>query len=105
MLRAAELHYTGKVSRFWLTFLYIVFFLRFCSYFREDLTSRSSVSTISEPSSYSTGLAPSVMSYLLGITAGKRAAGKIEAQELGLPVESTGLVLPCGSSARFIAEE
>ena len=54
-------------------------------------------------SSYSTGLAPSVMSYLLGITAGKRAAGKIEAQELGLPVESTGLVLPCGSSARFIA--
>ncbi len=33
-------------------------------------------------SSYSTGLAPSVMRYLLGITAGKRAAGKIEAQEL-----------------------
>ena len=55
-------------------------------------------------SSYSTGLAPSVMSYLLGITAAKRAAGKIEAQELGLPVEATGLVLPCGSSARFIAE-
>lgn len=51
MLRAAELHYTGKVSRFWLTFLYIVSFLRFCSYFREDLTNRSSVSTISEPSS------------------------------------------------------
>ena len=55
-------------------------------------------------SSYSTGLAPSVMSYLLGITAGKRAAGRIEAQELGLPVEATGLTLPCGSSARFIAE-
>ena len=55
-------------------------------------------------SSYSPGLAPSVMSYLLGITAAKRAAGKIEAQELGLPVESTGLVLPCGSSARFIAQ-
>ena len=32
-------------------------------------------------SSYSTGLAPSVMSYLLGITAGRRAAGRIEAQE------------------------
>ena len=46
-----------------------------------------------------------VILLLLGITAGKRAAGKIEAQELGLPVESTGLVLPCGSSARFIAEE
>ena len=51
---AEELHDRGKVSRFWLTFLYflyIVSFLRFCSYFREDLTSRSSVSTISEPSS------------------------------------------------------
>ena len=24
---------------------------------------------------------------------------------MGVPVESTGLVLPCGSSARFIAEE
>lgn len=48
---AEKLHDKGKVSRFWLTFLYIVSFLRFCSYFREDLTSRSSVSTISEPSS------------------------------------------------------
>ena len=54
-------------------------------------------------SSYSTGLAPSVMAYLLGITAGKRYRGTIEAQELGLPVRSTGLVLPCGSSARFVA--
>ncbi len=55
-------------------------------------------------SSYSTGLAPSVMTYLLGITAARRARGSIEAQELGLPVQSTGLILPCGSSARFIAE-
>ena len=55
-------------------------------------------------SSYSTGLAPSVMSYLLGITAGKKHNGTIEAEELGLPVDSTGLVLPCGSSARFIGE-
>lgn len=55
-------------------------------------------------SSYSTGLAPSVMAYLLGITAGRRHNGHIEAQELGLPVRSTGLVLPCGSSARFLAD-
>ena len=54
-------------------------------------------------SSYSTGLAPSVMAYLLGITAQAQHDGYIEAQELGLPVQSTGLVLPCGSSARFIA--
>ena len=56
-------------------------------------------------SSYSTGLAPSVMSYLLGITVGRQHAGRIEAQELGLPVTSTGLVLPCGSSARFIGKK
>lgn len=55
-------------------------------------------------SSYSTGLAPSVMAYLLGITAARRHPGRVEAQELGLPVQSTGLVLPCGSSARFVAE-
>jgi len=53
-------------------------------------------------SSYSTGLAPSTMAYLLGSTVSKRFAGSIEAQELGLPVESTGLALPCGSSARFV---
>ena len=56
-------------------------------------------------SSYSTGLAPSVMSYLLGITVGKQHAGYIESQELGLPVSSTGLVLPCGSAARFIGKK
>lgn len=56
-------------------------------------------------SSYSAGLAPSVMAYLLGITAAKRYPGLIEAQELGLPVASTGLVLPCGSSARFLAAQ
>lgn len=55
-------------------------------------------------SSYSAGLAPSVMAYLLGITAGKQFAGHIEAQEIGLPVAATGLILPCGSSARFIAQ-
>ena len=55
-------------------------------------------------SSYSTGLAPSVMAYLLGITARVQHDGYIEAQELGLPVQSTGLVLPCGSSARFVGK-
>lgn len=54
-------------------------------------------------SSYSTGLAPSVMQYLLGLTVGKQHPGTIQAQEIGLPVESTGLVLPCGCSARYIA--
>lgn len=55
-------------------------------------------------SSYSTGLAPSVMRYLLGLTVGTRYEGRIESEEIGLPVQSTGLVLPCGSSARFIGK-
>ncbi len=53
-------------------------------------------------SSYSTGLAPSVMTYLLGLHAQARFQGTIESQELGLPVSSTGLALPCGASARFL---
>jgi 23S rRNA (cytosine1962-C5)-methyltransferase len=56
-------------------------------------------------SSYSTGLAPSVMQYILGTTAGRKYKGSIDAQELGLPVQSTGLFLPCGASARFVAKE
>lgn len=49
--------------------------------------------------SYTTGLSPSVMSYLLGTTVGKRFKGSISADEIGLPVKETGLVLPCGSTA------
>lgn len=58
-------------------------------------------------SSYSAGLAPSVMAYLLGLEQKRHnIQGKIEAQELGLPVSATGLYLPCGSSARlYCAEE
>ena len=31
----------------------------------------------------------------------KKAGGKVEAQEIGLPVSSNGLVLPCGASGRW----
>ena len=48
--------------------------------------------------SYTTGLSPSVMQYLLGVTAGRRG-GKVTSSEIGLPVTSTGLVLPQGSTA------
>ena len=54
-------------------------------------------------SSSSPGLAPSVRASLLGTPAVVRHPGRVEAQEIGLPVTSTGLVLPCGSSARYIA--
>ncbi len=49
--------------------------------------------------SYTTGLSPSVMAYLLGETVGRRMGGKVSADEIGLPVEHSGFVLPCGSTA------
>ncbi len=52
--------------------------------------------------SYTTGLSPSVMAYLLEATVGKRFNGEVAADEIGLPVEASGSVLPCGSTALFI---
>ena len=53
--------------------------------------------------SYTTGLAPSVLSYMLGTEVTKRFGGKVMADEVGLPVSSNGLVLPCGASGRWEA--
>ena len=49
--------------------------------------------------SYTTGLSASVMQYLLGVTVGRLHGGRAAADEIGLPVSETGLVLPCGSTA------
>ena len=51
--------------------------------------------------SYTTGLQPAVLSYMLGETVSKKFGGKVTADEIGLPVESNGLVLPCGASGRW----
>lgn len=51
--------------------------------------------------SYTTGLQPAVLSYLLHMTVGKRFGGVVEADEVGLPVSESGLVLPCGASGRW----
>ncbi len=50
--------------------------------------------------SYTTGLAPAVLTYMLS-TALKSFHGTVDSQEIGLPVTSTGLVLPCGASGRW----
>lgn len=50
--------------------------------------------------SYTTGLQPAVLSYLIG-TELKRFPGKVTADEIGLPVSSNGLTLPCGASGRL----
>ena len=51
--------------------------------------------------SYTTGLQPAVLSYMLNTLLTKRFGGKVEANEIGLPVTSNNLVLPCGASGRW----
>ena len=51
--------------------------------------------------SYTTGLAPAVLTYMIGTAICKNHGGHIESDEIGLPVTSTGLVLPCGASGRW----
>lgn len=51
--------------------------------------------------SYTTGLAPSVTGYLLDSIVSKKYGGHTECDELGLPVSSSGLYLPCGSTGRW----
>lgn len=50
--------------------------------------------------SYTTGLQPAVLSYMMN-TALDKYRGTVTAEEIGLPVSSNGLVLPCGASGRF----
>ena len=52
--------------------------------------------------SYTTGLQPAVLSYMISTVLGT-ANGTVTASELGLPVSSNGLVLPCGASGRYEA--
>ncbi len=49
--------------------------------------------------SYTTGLSASVMKYILDDVITNTIGGKVEADEIGLPVSSKNQVLPCGSSA------
>lgn len=52
--------------------------------------------------SYTTGLQPAVLAYMLGVEL-QKYKGHTDAQEIGLTVSSTGLVLPCGASGRWEA--
>lgn len=54
--------------------------------------------------SYTTGLSAGTTGYLLHTLLGDRAGGKIVADEVGIPVSSTGAILPCGSAARWSRE-
>ena len=53
--------------------------------------------------SYTTGLPPAVLSYMLHTVLDPIHKGTVEADEIGLPVKGNGLVLPCGASGRWTA--
>ncbi len=53
--------------------------------------------------SYTTGLAPAVLTYMLS-TELSSFGGHVDSQEIGLPVKKNGLVLPCGASGRWEKE-
>ena len=54
--------------------------------------------------SYTTGLAPSVLTYILETVVTKRHGGHTDSGELGLPVTDSGLVLPAGATGRWVAD-
>ena len=51
--------------------------------------------------SYTTGLSPMAMQYILGLKVASKHGGTLEAGELGLRATATGLTIPCGASARW----
>ncbi|MCI6920721.1 MAG: class I SAM-dependent methyltransferase [Lachnospiraceae bacterium] len=51
--------------------------------------------------SYTTGLQPAVLSYMLSTVIRKKRGGEVQSSEIGLPVSSNGLVLPCGATGRW----
>ena len=53
--------------------------------------------------SYTTGLQPAVLSYMLNTAIQKKRGGEVCSSEIGLPVSSNGLVLPCGATGRWFS--
>ena len=53
--------------------------------------------------SYTTGLAPSVLGYIMDSVFRPRFGGSSSCGELGLPVTDSGLTLPCGAAGRWSA--
>ena len=51
--------------------------------------------------SYTTGISSTVLKNILNLTVGKLYKGKLEAGEIGIPMEESKLVLPCGIYGRW----
>lgn len=51
--------------------------------------------------SYTTGLSPSVLTYISESIFTKKFGGHSQSMELGIPVTASGLALPCGATCRW----
>lgn len=51
--------------------------------------------------SYTTGFSPQVSANMLQLVIGRKVGGKISCGEIGLPVDDSGIILPCGTYARW----
>ena len=54
--------------------------------------------------SYTTGLQAGVLSYMLSSVVASRHKGRVESDEIGLPVMENGLILPCGAAGLWVGE-
>lgn len=53
--------------------------------------------------SYTTGLAPAVLTYMIASEL-RKLGGNVRSEEIGLPVTDSGLILPCGAAGRWSRE-
>ena len=72
----------------------------------DELISRASLLLSDKPlfflvNSYTTGLSPSTVGYMLNTGIKKKLGGTVVCDEVGLPVSVTGGLLPCGSASRW----
>ena len=51
--------------------------------------------------SYTTGISSKVLENILNLAVGKRCKGKVSSGEVGLPMENSNLILPCGIFGRW----
>ena len=51
--------------------------------------------------SYTTGISSKVLEDILNLTVAKKYKGKLESGEIGIPMENSSLVLPCGIYGRW----
>lgn len=51
--------------------------------------------------SYTTGLAPAILTYMISTEVKTKFGGHVVSDEIGLPVTSSGLILPCGAAGRW----